>query len=657
MLLRTGNSDTTYEFDILLDGPFRFVNGPLSRTWTIGQVLDPSWIECKSIHHWADTCDREHGSDCRSLVGSLLPPPRPRWFVDTWRKCLVKAKISQPYVALSYVWGTKPFFRTTNRFLKLLQQQDALLNPELDIPRTIKDAVKVAEMIEQRYLWVDSICIVQDNDEEFNDQINNMASIYANAYVTIVAEQAEYAGFGLRGISEPRRLNQEWYKIGDLAIIERRWLRLENQLNQLASLWSHRAWTLQEQYLSSRKIVFENDTVHWECPVAICREEIREVMKWDGADERSSLQLQKQLAQPFPNLVGFFDVVSSYNNRQLSYQEDALAAFSGIMTALSKNFIGGFYCGIPVMFFDLALHWRPIHSLTRRLPSDSHSAYCLPSWSWVGWRGQVLLDKDAANWYNHDSFIRGKHENFMRPTKTTSLVQWYGVALATGAKWPIRSCWSIYQNLYMDMKTEPPPGWTRHYAPFSSINNLSDDSTNAQPSICFYRHQTDSNTDFWFPIPMGEQINDSAPVSPGSLLSCRTQKAWLHIGEKYQDRKNCRSVHTKDNEWAGILYLEEGQSLELVSEENRGVAGSLCEFALLSLTEKQSQKDGCDSVWNNSPQEWEYRARNKATGSHQFYNVLWIEWLHGIAYRRAYGQIKKALWDRQEIEYFDLILG
>ena len=144
----------------------------------------------------------------------------------------------------------------------------------------------------------------------------------------------------------------------------------------------------------------------------------------------------------------------------------------------------------------------------------------------------------------------------------------------------------------------------------------------------------------------------AATREPGTLVLYRNTLAFVPT----QDRKNCRSV-TKDNEWAGVLYLEEEQSLELVSEENHVVAGSLCEFALLSLTEKRSQKDGCDSVWNNSPQEWEYRARSKATGSHQFYSVLWIEWLHGIAYRRAYGQIKKALWDHQEIEYFDLILG
>ena len=60
----------------------------------------------------------------------------------------------------------------------------------------------------------------------------------------------------------------------------------------------------------------------------------------------------------YPDLDGFFDLVRSYNIRQLSFPEEALPAFTGILSALSRRFLDGFYGGIPVMYFDIALLWK-----------------------------------------------------------------------------------------------------------------------------------------------------------------------------------------------------------------------------------------------------------------------------------------------------------
>jgi hypothetical protein len=62
-----------------------------------------------------------------------------------------------------------------------------------------------------------------------------------------------------------------------------------------------------------------------------------------------------------PPLIPLHD--SDYNMRQLTYPDDELAAFSGVLSTLSRTFTGGFVWGLPQMFFDVALLWQPFYTL------------------------------------------------------------------------------------------------------------------------------------------------------------------------------------------------------------------------------------------------------------------------------------------------------
>ena len=126
----------------------------------------------------------------------------------------------------------------------------------------------------------------------------------------------------------------------------------------------------------------------------IRREEMREPLLVDSIPERSAMRLRSQLSRPYPELTGFFNLIKAYNCRQLSYPEDALAAFSGIMSALSNKVLDGFYCGVPVMYFDIALLWQPSGILRRRVASKPTREHCFPSWSWAGWHGKLFLNQD-----------------------------------------------------------------------------------------------------------------------------------------------------------------------------------------------------------------------------------------------------------------------
>jgi Heterokaryon incompatibility protein (HET) len=95
------------------------------------------------------------------------------------------------YVALSYVWGEKKMRQEMPRSLKAAVRADENGVETIELPnfppRTIQDAIKVTRRRGYHYLWVDSLCIVQDDDHERHGQINMMDEIYSNASLTIAA--------------------------------------------------------------------------------------------------------------------------------------------------------------------------------------------------------------------------------------------------------------------------------------------------------------------------------------------------------------------------------------------------------------------------------------------------------------------------------------
>jgi Heterokaryon incompatibility protein (HET) len=117
-----------------------------------------------------------------------------------------------PYAALSYVWGGPQAFRT-------LQSNIASHNSQISLsilPQTIQDAVFCAHKLGLKYLWVDSLCIIQDSREDREREITYMAQIYKNAFVTISAAGAKgcHEGFlETEGRATTHDLRKQSFKI------------------------------------------------------------------------------------------------------------------------------------------------------------------------------------------------------------------------------------------------------------------------------------------------------------------------------------------------------------------------------------------------------------------------------------------------------------
>ncbi|KAI3572749.1 heterokaryon incompatibility protein-domain-containing protein, partial [Fusarium oxysporum f. sp. albedinis] len=111
------------------------------------------------------------------------------------------------YAALSYCWGdmSQNYYRTTRETLAS-RLQGFNIN---DLPKTLQDAVKVTRALGLEYIWVDVLCIVQDDSEDCNEQMSHVGHIYQNAAVTI-----HNPSFGITKKASPKLTNFTYTNIG-----------------------------------------------------------------------------------------------------------------------------------------------------------------------------------------------------------------------------------------------------------------------------------------------------------------------------------------------------------------------------------------------------------------------------------------------------------
>jgi hypothetical protein len=307
----------------------------------------------------------------------------PTWLVDFSGHHLSYAQPSDSYVALSYVWGTKNFLATTKSSIESLQKPGALVatGRREQVPRTIQDAMDLVRNIGLQFLWVDALCIIQDDQAQKHRDITNMAGIYANASLTILATQGEEADSGLKGISAPRSYPFQSVTINGEheCFIKKRAPCVDSQF-----AWKNRGWTYQESLLSSRGFVFGNDTVSWKCRGGEreeCLLSSKAKQTWPTNEIQGWKLSSKELVDGTQDFQNF---VCNFNLRLLNYPEDALFAFNGVASVMRKHFVGGFISGLPTAFFDRALLWdinQPylFDPYTRRTAKRKNFNICLPS--------------------------------------------------------------------------------------------------------------------------------------------------------------------------------------------------------------------------------------------------------------------------------------
>ncbi|KAG4423904.1 hypothetical protein IFR04_002899 [Cadophora malorum] len=606
----------------------------------------------------------QHESCNLASTARRLPPTRPLWLIDTLDLCLVPGDIEHEYIALSYVWGIEPFFQTTKANIAELQlyQTFEKCHERFGIPKTIEDAIMLVSLTDQRYLWVDALCIVQDDSCTKVDQINSMGSIFGGAYLTIVARQGPDANYGLRGlkgISLPRNIVQEEFSLNDECLIIK-----SRKPDMTPNSWSRRGWTFQEALFSSRLLIFADDRVWWKCSCCSFSEDIAPKIKSES--ERGGVSRQSTcFALPFPLFLDFADLVLDFGDRDFTHPQDTLDAFTSIVTALTKVFYGGFVCGIPALFFDIGLCWLPAawKTCNRKVPTNHIDATeaTLPSWSWIGWKGKI----DKNSWLSGDDYmnLHVKAATYQTSRITTPLVEWSSRAPGKDISTPIRAPWNLHSirtsALQQNATYQPPSGWQ------GIDNDLNLSQKRREEYLRFYyKHESNSVVRFKHPIPLCNGTEDLLPSHRDTLLCCRTQKAIFQFDADVDTSLASRAPHPNNvllictnRAWAGILTLHHKVRDRLfscdLSNEEAAQKPSTGELVAISTGCAIEGQGACDM------DEWEHPDRPKGPegSKYEFYNVLWVEWKDGIAYRKGCGRVMKSAWEDEEREWIDLVLG
>lgn len=374
--------------DPFLQIPFHFTKHCGADAEVLGSFAEKP-LDWSLIKRWLETCTQGahkgetlHDHKCEPPI--LHVPPNEFRVIDVANERVIRAPSRCEYITLSDVWGKTDAEDLQARTENVQQLSCVGSLSNFRLPRTIKDAMVVCRMLGKSYLWVDRLCIVQDDETSKHDQINRMADIYSSAFLTIVAAGGADPNYGLPGVSTwPRSRAPYIFRLMGLEMTE----TMSNPFTEgVCPKWQTRGWTYQEAVSSSRVLAFTDSQVCYDCVSQ--RKSVLFEFKTQYYDHLSGSLIDHYA--PFPKMV------ENFSKRDLTFESDTYLAFSGIMFRKHGN---NHQFGMPWSNFDLLVHWRPASwdSPSRRW--DSTRKVLFPSWSWASLNGPVNFDLEMSSIY------------------------------------------------------------------------------------------------------------------------------------------------------------------------------------------------------------------------------------------------------------------
>lgn len=285
------------------------------------------------------------------------------------------------YACLSYCWGGIVNFTTTHTTIESRRRGFEAS----ELPKTMSDAVRLVRHLGIRYLWIDSLCICQDDREDWARESSRMTAIYAGAYLVIAVNRGSDSSSGCFHIRPSRSACQ-----ADLPGYAND-VHVELIYNSDEMDWdnggfrteplSKRCWALQERVLARRVLHFNSRQMYYECNSGIIGE--------DGSRNLHRFGMLKDLDQsviswewPSTNHL-WYSLIRDYGTRALTQPTDMLPAMSGLARLFASKFRADYVAGIWSNVLIEGLTWQCIGS---REPA-SQDQYIGPSWSWASYGG------------------------------------------------------------------------------------------------------------------------------------------------------------------------------------------------------------------------------------------------------------------------------
>ncbi|KAJ9654820.1 hypothetical protein H2198_006175 [Neophaeococcomyces mojaviensis] len=270
-----------------------------------------------------------------------------------------------------------------------------------DLPPTFRDAVSAVRRLGLRYLWIDSLCILQDSDEDWRREAGRMQNVYRNAYCNLAASGSHNVLGGLIKTRDPTLIFPCVVSFASNLHSEEEWLIIpENWWESFTETrLNRRGWIVQERLLAARVIHFGSDQLHWECheldacesfPNGIPLSGSLRSTAYKGIDPATDgVRLRARygrLAQDDTGLEALYlwsRVISLYTDCQLTKESDKLIALAGLAGQFSTLMPEAQYlAGLWSTHLACQLLWS-VDVLNDKPAAKYPAAYRAPSWSWA----------------------------------------------------------------------------------------------------------------------------------------------------------------------------------------------------------------------------------------------------------------------------------
>jgi Heterokaryon incompatibility protein (HET) len=300
------------------------------------------------------------------------------------------------YIALSHCWGGKESLCTSGKTLSMHTRGI----PFSHFPKTFQHAILICRGLGVNYLWIDSLCIIQDLEEDWALQSARMTDVYSNSWVTIAADAATNSNDGFIN-DERRKIKVKRFECpgpgtqDSEVCIRRKGYGLQDSFHHhcwtgpARSPLSLRGWILQESVLAPRILHFTAEELTWECTTqSRCECQVQ--------SHRFSSELPiKASINELPFRKKWSLLVEEFSERDLSFQTDRLPAISGLATWMQKSTDASYWAGLWSDDFPGALLWwvldRKKDVKANRCISTRILPYQAPTWSWASVTGRILL--------------------------------------------------------------------------------------------------------------------------------------------------------------------------------------------------------------------------------------------------------------------------
>ncbi|KIX95813.1 uncharacterized protein Z520_08521 [Fonsecaea multimorphosa CBS 102226] len=294
------------------------------------------------------------------------------------------------YITLSYCWGPGSAVTTTSTNLSQMRERidwDTL-------PVLFQDAITITRRLNISYLWIDGLCIIQDDKKDWETESSKMSDIYEASYVTIAADTCKNNTHRCL-VHRPKRLRLEYrntrgkaFTIKARKVSNHHEAPEEDLAFQAQGPLSARAWALQENVLSPRILHYTETELTFECRTAY-RCECNPIPKREATTPGLLPKLLLSTKQRTKVFRNWHRIVAQYTLRKLTVASDKLPAISGIAkkvsTATDSAYLAGLWNDnlIEDLLWASGPHLESPH-LARRL-----NEYRAPSFSWASVDTQI----------------------------------------------------------------------------------------------------------------------------------------------------------------------------------------------------------------------------------------------------------------------------